>query len=67
MFVVLINFSCLLISSVRGLFTNNVARLLSWCWPQLQALSFGGQDIDGAGLLAVGKPYALFHTASRSS
>jgi len=39
--------------SVRGLFTNNVARLLSWCWPNLQALSFGGYDVDGAGLLAV--------------
>ena len=39
--------------SVRGLFTNNVARLLSWCWPNLQALSFGGHDVDGAGLLAV--------------
>ena len=50
-------------SSVRGLFTNNVARLLSWCWPHLQALSFGGLDVDGAGLLAVGE-WLLFRLAS---
>ncbi|CAK8681870.1 unnamed protein product [Clavelina lepadiformis] len=54
-------------SLVRGLFDNGVARLLSWCWPQLQALSFGGADIDGAGLLAVAlncqhlKVLELFH------
>nr|XP_018666908.1 F-box only protein 41 [Ciona intestinalis] len=38
---------------VPGMFDNNVARLLSWCWPQLQALSFGGINIDGAGLISV--------------
>nr|CAB3245337.1 F-box only protein 41-like [Phallusia mammillata] len=35
------------------LFNNNVARLMSWCWPGLRALSIGGPGIDGSGLLAV--------------